>query len=91
MKIYSIYDSKSESYGQPIYLKAKGEALRSFVDEANRTDSLICQHPKDFTLFELGEWDQSTAKFEIHKTPISMGVAIEFKKEKGLKAIKESL
>lgn len=76
-KIFSVFDSKVGSYCAPFFLKARGEALRSFIDTAQGKDSLISTHPEDFTLFELGEYDDSSAKFIIYDTPVSLGVALE--------------
>lgn len=76
-KIFSVYDSKTGAYCAPFFMKARGEALRSFSDTAMGKDTLISSHPEDFTLFELGEYDDSCAKFTLYDTPVSLGVAIE--------------
>ena len=76
-KVFTVFDSKIGSYCAPFFLKARGEAIRSFVDTAQGKDSLISSHPEDFTLFELGEFDDLNATFVLHPTPISLGVAVE--------------
>lgn len=77
-KIFSVYDSKSGYYCSPFFLKSTGEALRSFMDTASgKKDSMISQHPEDFTLFELGTYDEIKAVFEVYPSPRSLGVAIE--------------
>lgn len=78
MKVFSVYDSKVETYSTPFFLRSKGEAMRTWVDIANDKSSDIGKHPEDYTLFEIGEWDQNTAKIQNHNTPVSLGVAIEF-------------
>lgn len=78
MKVFSVYDSKSESYCKPIFAEARGLALRSFSEAAAKDDTEIGKYPSDFTLFELGDFDVRTAKFELHTTPVSLGVALEF-------------
>lgn len=80
LKIYTVYDSKTESYLKPFFLLSPGEALRGFIDIANDKNTAIGLHPEDYTLFELGEWEDSHATFEMHSTPISLGVALEFLK-----------
>lgn len=77
-KIYSVFDSAVGDYARPFYDVSRGSALRSFSDIAQDSTSAIGKHPQDFTLFELGEYDSSTAKFDIYSTPVSCGVAIEF-------------
>lgn len=81
MKLFTVYDSKTECYGKPFCLTTKGEALRGFADVANDPQTQLCKYPADFTLFELGDWDDSNAQFSIHEAKINLGTAIEFKKE----------
>lgn len=76
-KVFTIYDSKSEAYCTPFYANARGQCIRNFVDSADSPESAINKHPEDYTLFELGTFDDCKAVFEMHPTPISLGVAIE--------------
>lgn len=80
-KVYSIYDTKTESYSQPFYSPSKGDAIRSFADAANDKSIAIGKHPEDFCLFELAEFDYSKGQFTQHQAPISLGLAIEFIKQ----------
>lgn len=79
--VLAVYDSKSEMFNQPMFFKAKPEALRAFSDEANRAESALYHHPEDYTLFLIGEFDVETALLTPLTTPVSLGIAIEFKKE----------
>ena len=65
MVICSIRDSAADAYGRPFFLPSVGVAIRSFTDEVNRPseDNQIYQHPEDFDLFELGEFDDTTGRF----------------------------
>lgn len=80
MRIFSVYDSKVEAYMTPFFMKSKGEAVRSFADAANDSSTYVSKHPGDYTLFDLGEFDEETATFNLSSTPISLGVAVEFVK-----------
>lgn len=80
-KVYSIFDSKVEAYLPPLFFKSKGEFLRAFAEAANEPKSNIGKYPADYTAFEIGTWDDSKCTFDLHKTPVSLGVAIEFVKE----------
>lgn len=82
LKVFTCYDCKVESYGNPFFMKTKGEAIRGFAEVSNDEKSQIAKYPEDFTLFELGEYDDSNGKFVLHSTPISIGKAIEFVKPK---------
>jgi hypothetical protein len=77
-QIYTIYDSKAEAYMTPFFIQQDGQALRDFKDAALNQESTISKHPEDYTLFKLGTYDETTAKIEMLKTPVSMGVAIEY-------------
>lgn len=80
--VLSVYDSKAEMFNQPMFFKAKGEAIRAFADEANREGSAVGAHPEDYTLFVIGEFDPESGYISQLKTPISLGLAIEYLKEK---------
>lgn len=71
MIVCTIKDRAADAFGRPFYVPAVGVAIRSFQDEVNRPsdDSQIHQHPDDFDLFELGEFDDGTGKFELFETP----------------------
>lgn len=70
LHIYAIKDRATDSFGNPMFFVASGQAIRSFTDEANRQDAqnMIYAHPDDFDLYELGTFETDTGKFET-KTP----------------------
>jgi len=58
--IYAVKDLAVQAFGQPFFVRAKGEALRSFQDEVNgrgNAQSAIAAHPEDYELYELGDYD----------------------------------
>lgn len=67
--VYSIYDSKSETYSKPFHMHNDAIAIRSATDLLKSQNSEIANHPEDFTLFLLGEWDDNSAVFAIRETP----------------------
>jgi len=79
-KVFCVYDSKAEAYMRPFLDQSTGAAMRSFSDEVNSDskESMLATHPEDFTAFELGSWDDEKSVFDLHITPISLGLAIEF-------------
>lgn len=80
MKAFVVYDSKVKTYENPMFFRTTGEALRVWIDEANRKDSKIAAHPEDYCLFEIGEYDESSGRFENLTAPLSLGLAQEFVK-----------
>lgn len=77
MMIFCVYDRAAKYYGLPMFLRTKGEALRSFMDEANRHGSVIATHPEDFTLFYLGQYDEQIASFGILQLPEPMANGLD--------------
>lgn len=80
MKVYSVRDSKAESYGTPIFLPTDGLALRAFEDQVQREGSPLYDHPEDFCLFLLGTFDEHTGRLEPLEQPKSLGQAVEYVK-----------
>lgn len=62
MKIYAIRDNAIEAFGQPIFVRAQGQAIRSFIDECNNTESQLSKHPADYDLYYIGEYNDNTGE-----------------------------
>ena len=80
-QILSIYDAKAETFSPPVFCVAIGEGVRSFEDEINNPQSPFSRHPEDYTLFHLGTYDEQIGGFSLLPAPVSLGVALNFKKE----------
>lgn len=74
MKIYAVKDRATDSYGNPMFLLAVGQALRSFTDEINRNEpqNMMYAHPDDFDLYELGEYETDTGEFETKRPELKI-------------------
>lgn len=81
-KIFTIFDSKVGCYFTPVFGQNRAAMIRSFGDLANDKSHHVGQHPEDYTLFELGSYSEDDASFDLHSTPVSLGVAIEFVKQR---------
>lgn len=80
VKVFGIYDSKAEAYLPPFFMKSKGEAIRAITAHVSDPQHNFCKYAEDFTLFELGSWDDSTGVFTLLNAPHSLGVLLEFKR-----------
>lgn len=60
LQVYSVFDAAVKAYLPPFYVRAKGEAIRSFASAVNSSESAISKHKGDYTLFLIGEYDDST-------------------------------
>lgn len=54
--IYSVYDSATETFMQPIFARTDKEALRGFSTAATSKDNQIGQYPGDYYLYKIGEY-----------------------------------
>jgi hypothetical protein len=80
INVYCLYDNKVESYNQPMfYLEEKTcfEALDYFINSEEGKEV----NPVDYELFKLGEYDNSTGKFELLDAPKHLCNLRKFKKE----------
>lgn len=76
LKIFTVYDSKAEAYLQPFYAQATGAAVRMFESAAKDPEHHFHKHAGDYTLFELGSFDEQTGKLEQLPNHINLGNAI---------------
>lgn len=81
LMVFAVYDTKAEVYGTPMFFPAKGLATRAFDDQVNNKESLFCKHPQDFTLFQIGEYDQESGLLIPLPSPASLGTGVEYVKE----------
>ena len=79
-KVFTVYDSKAEMYLAPFTVAARGQAVREFESACNDPKTMMCKHPSDFTLFEIGEFDDLKGTLKPYEAKVSIGTAIEFKK-----------
>lgn len=76
-KLFTIYDEKAEVFLPPFFVPTLGIALRAFTDTINSKDHQFGKHPADYTIFQLGSFDDATAELE-QKPKKSLGNGVEF-------------
>ncbi len=81
----TVKDRAADAFGRPMFVRSIGEAIRSFSDEVNRkdADNQLYNHPDDFDLYELGEFDDNTGLFSLHEQPklLSLGKQVKISQE----------
>lgn len=77
MKCYSVFDVKAEAYLQPFFARSHGEAIRSFESAVADEKHEFNRHAEDFSLFYVGEWDDSNASFDVTVVPMLLSKAHE--------------
>lgn len=60
-RIFTVFDVKAQAYLPPFCMPETAMAVRVFTDCVNADDHQFAKHPGDYTLFELGSWDDSCA------------------------------
>lgn len=77
-RVCALYDSAVGAYLQPFFVPSRGAAERGMMDLVANPESNVSKHPGDFTLFELGTWDEHTGVIAIHEAKISYGSALDY-------------
>lgn len=77
-KVCSIYDSGVGAYSPVLHFRAKGEATRWWTQQVNDASLPFNKSPGDFTLFEIGEFDDQTGMVKMHVAHESLGLATEY-------------
>ena len=62
INVYSVYDLKARCYSTPFFQHNDGVALRSFIDLVNDTRSAIYAHAEDYTLNQIGTFNDDTGE-----------------------------
>lgn len=71
-KIFTIYDQKAGAYLTPFFLPRAAQAERTFKDCVDSDSHQFGQHPEDYTLLEIAEFDDSTATIDTHGIPVTI-------------------
>ena len=59
-RMYSVYDAKAEMHNTPMFVSTEAFAIRNFADVCNNPQHPMGQHPEDYHLYFLGEYDDDT-------------------------------
>lgn len=65
-KMFAAYDSAAKAYLSPFQLPREEMAIRAFTDVVNSKNHDFANHPEDYALFLLGEFDNRTGQFLCH-------------------------
>lgn len=64
LKIFCVRDNAVEAYMRPFYQVTRAAAIRDFTEACSQGDSPFAKHPSDYTLFEIGVFDETTGILE---------------------------
>lgn len=60
MRAMAVYDIKAKMFGAPFFVPTRAAGVRAFSDVVNDGRSDYAKHPGDYTLHEVGKWDDAT-------------------------------
>lgn len=86
LKVIAVFDKAIDAFNRPMFVPAVGLAVRSFQDEIAREapDNPMFAHPQDFSLFLLGEYDESSGRFTCLDVPERVAEASSFSVQENL-------
>lgn len=77
--VFAVHDSKAEAYLPPFILPNSAMAKRVFADCINSNSHQFGANPPDYTLFRLGQFDDSSGQFLLERASQSLGNGVEFR------------
>lgn len=79
LKVFSIFDVKAKVYSNPFFMPQSGQAMRAFGDLVVDEKSEVCRHPEDYSLFQVGEYDDNSGIFDkTFQVPVFLCKAVDF-------------
>lgn len=63
LKAYSLFDNKALQYHPPFYASTDAAAIRAVRDLVDDPNTSVGRHPKDYTLYNVGQYDDSNGLF----------------------------
>ena len=75
--LFTVYDEKAEIFLPPFFVPTIGLATRAFADCVNAPDHQFGKHPHDYSLFQLGHFDDHTAEM-VAADKKSLGNGVEY-------------
>lgn len=69
LKVFAVYDEKAEIFAQPFFMANKGTALRAMSNVFAKPEHEFTKFPQDYTIYELGEYDDSNGRMLPYDKP----------------------
>lgn len=76
-QVCAVYDKKVGCYSPPQFFRAKGEAIRAFMDAVAAEGSPFGKHAQDYHFSLLGDYDDNSGTFVSEEGPVALITALE--------------
>lgn len=74
---FAFLDTKVGAYTAPFFMPHRGQAIRAASELAGDRQTTIGRHPADFSLVELGTFDDATGVLQAVQ-PLNLGPVVGF-------------
>jgi len=81
--IFCVYDSKARAYLPPFFLHTVEMAQRAFADCANDQGHAFCRNSGDYTLYQVGEFDDLVGVVKARGPHLNLGLATAYVRSGG--------
>jgi hypothetical protein len=81
LNVYTVRDDKAQAYFNPFFMQNDSLAVRAMTDCVSDPSHQFAKHTADFSLWKLGEYDDTSAKFDLLASPQQMLNLVELKGE----------
>ena len=75
--MFSVYDEAAGAYIAPFFLPTIEMGKRAFAEAAASESHQFGRYAKDFTLYQIGSFDDSTGEVRCFPSKVSLGTALE--------------
>jgi len=77
-KVFTVYDCKAQAYLPPFVCLTRGVAIRMVRAAAMDVSHDFFKFGADYTLFEIGEWNEFKGELKQFAAPTNLGTALSF-------------
>lgn len=77
LEMYSVFDAAVGAYNRPLFMRSRGEALRSFADAVAKEENGFLAHAEHYSFWLVGEFDDSTGVV-LSVEPVRVCSAVDF-------------
>lgn len=79
LDIFTVFDNAANAFLPPFYMHNEQMAYRAMKECLADENHKFSQHSPDFTLFKLGSYDDTTAKFDMLSSPRNLAPLLALK------------
>lgn len=81
LKLFAVRDAKAEAFIPPFVLPNEAMAVREFTGCANDPTHAFCRNSDDYSLYEVGEFDDATGVLTVPAEPRFLVKASSLRKQ----------